>query len=459
MKLFSRPLCMVALAAAMTLGSCKDNEIPIDPNTPVETVLTVGDYPSGVTASSLTEIVFTTHEINSGEESTQNFTEMPETLSLKPGLYNISVTASAKQDPSKTDALTDVNVVAVAQNVTVERNSTLPITLDFFLYTPSTSDFVIEEVFFTGTVTAEGDPYSGDTYFKITNNSSEVLYADRLAVSQTALLTNMQENYYTVGGVDYEKIEDIAVAMKTSTLVEALYMIPGSGKDHPVEPGESIIIADIAINHKVEGHAGSIDLSGADFEWYDEKGAAYDVDNPAVPNLTNFYSASATVWGLHNRGSKGFILSRIPENVTPEVYTTRTAILDENGDPVLDRMGDPLFENSPYYMNYAYMFSYTYPNGTLFERLMTFNSYVVPNDWIIDGVNSSVKDNFQWLVIDPSIDMGWTSASESNLDETRYGKSVRRKSTINIWGVPVYQDTNNSTNDFIERATPSLMAE
>ncbi len=456
MKLFLRPFFVIALAAGVMLGSCADDKDLIDPNTPIETPIAIGDYPTGLVESSISDIVYTIKEINSGVETTQNFTQMPQTLSLSPGLYNISVTATALQDPTKTDGQTSVSIVAVAQNVTVERDAALTLTLNFFLYTPSTSDFVIEEVFFTGTVTAEGDSYSGDKYFKITNNSDQVLYADRLAVSETTFLTNMQENYYTLD-TSNEKIADIADVMKNSTFVNALYMIPGNGTDVPVEPGESIIIADIAINHKVEGHPDAIDLSGAQYEWYDEKGAAYDVDNPDVPNLINYYSASATIWSLHNRGSRGFVLSRIPEDVTPEIFTTRTPVLDENGDPVLDRMGDPLFANTPYYYNYAYMFSYTYPDGSLLERLMTFTSYAIPNEWVVDGVNSAVKDNFQWLVMDPSIDMGWTTASDSNSDATRYSKSVRRKSTLNSWGEPIYQDTNNSSVDFDHKTTPSLL--
>lgn len=108
-------------------------------------------------------------------------------------------------------------------------------------------------------------------------------------------------------------------------------------------------------------------------------------------------------------------------------------------------------------MNYAYLFSMTLPNGNVFEREMMFKTYAIPNEWIVDGINSSSFDDFQRLVLDPSIDMGWTGAAESNTDASRYGKSIRRKTTLDEWSNDIYQDSNNSTDDFIRKATPSLM--
>ena len=40
-------------------------------------------------------------------------------------------------------------------------------------------------------------------------------------------------------------------------------------------------------------------------------------------------------------------------------------------------------------------------------------------------------------------------------DETRFGKSVRRK-VVSTTSAPYYTDTNNSTTDFTPEATPSL---
>lgn len=42
----------------------------------------------------------------------------------------------------------------------------------------TSNDLILEEIFFTGSKTPEGQFYFGDRYFKITNNTDRVLYAD-----------------------------------------------------------------------------------------------------------------------------------------------------------------------------------------------------------------------------------------------------------------------------------------
>lgn len=46
----------------------------------------------------------------------------------------------------------------------------------------TSSDFIIAEIFYTGTVTEKGQQYNGDKYIKIYNNTDKVLYADGLSI-------------------------------------------------------------------------------------------------------------------------------------------------------------------------------------------------------------------------------------------------------------------------------------
>lgn len=81
----------------------------------------------------------------------------------------------------------------------------------------------------------------------------------------------------------------------------------------------------------------------------------------------------------------------------------------------------------------------------------------IPNEWVTDVVNLSVKDSFQWIVTSPALDMGWTSVAAFEGDQNRFGKSVRRKiigKSAN--GKNIYKDTNNSTVDFDHGVKPSL---
>jgi hypothetical protein len=64
-------------------------------------------------------------------------------------------------------------------------------------------------------------------------------------------------------------------------------VFPGGGTDYPVRPGQTVVIATDAIDHR-PFFPTALDLRGADFEL---EGSA-DVDNPAVPNVINvgYYS-------------------------------------------------------------------------------------------------------------------------------------------------------------------------
>lgn len=96
-------------------------------------------------------------------------------------------------------------------------------------YTPSTNGFVIEEIYFAGSTTPTGDQYSADQYIKIYNNSSEVLYADGLAILGSEFMTVDKQSY----------TPDI---MEQGFSVEFIFVIPGSGQDHPCTTGRIPVI-------------------------------------------------------------------------------------------------------------------------------------------------------------------------------------------------------------------------
>ena len=81
------------------------------------------------------------------------------------------------------------------------------------------------------------------------------------------------------------------------------------------------------------------------------------------------------------------------------------------------------------------------------------NAYKVPNDWVVDAVNLSVPGSFYTPSFGATVDAGWTYCGSMDQDPDRYGKCVQRKYADD--GMTLV-DTNNSTNDFIPNATPSL---
>ena len=276
-------------------------------------------------------------------------------------------------------------------------------------------DFIFEEIFFTGTRRASGSSYIGDTYFKIYNNTDHVLYADGLAICESKFKSTQ---FYTY-------TPDIRQDEMT---VHAIYVIPGNGTEHPVAPGESLVICDTGIDHRIS-NPNSFDLSDADFEWYDESTnpSHTDIDSPTVPNLDKWYCYTLTVFVPHNRGFSSFALARIP--IGKEAYL------------------------SDYYYDYEY--TIYVPAGTF---PMSGSAYRLPNEWIVDGVNCSVETDRQWNVLPPSIDAGWTHCGAMDSDENRFFKSIRRKMLyLTDDGIKVLKDTNNSTADFNPDCVPSLV--
>lgn len=84
------------------------------------------------------------------------------------------------------------------------------------------------------------------------------------------------------------------------------------------------------------------------------------------------------------------------------------------------------------------------------------NGYSIPNEWIVDAVNLAVTPEKKELITSPALDMGYTYCQNDKADRTHYGLSVRRKSYTDSDGILRYKDTNNSTEDFTPRSTPSL---
>ena len=87
-----------------------------------------------------------------------------------------------------------------------------------------------------------------------------------------------------------------------------------------------------------------------------------------------------------------------------------------------------------------------------FMKDMTKKGYLIPNSWIIDAVNLGMKNEYKWNLVSPKLDAGFTYCLEALKDKTAYGTAVIRRMENGK-----YVDTNNSTNDFIPKTTPSLL--
>ncbi len=287
------------------------------------------------------------------------------------------------------------------------KNLTIPLFVKKFH-----EDFIIEEVFFTGVKTSDNKNYNSSRYFKITNNTNKILFADQLIIGQSEFLTTDDKN-----PTPYNK--------NLSFAVKGVMVLPGNGNQYPVQPGDFIVIADNAINHK-QNTSTAYDLHNADFEFPSTNPALGQVDNPSVPNADIIYSqTNFDMFLMHNRGFESYVIARFP---TGEDKIT-------------------------FLQKFKYDYSYQNSAGIITPR----SAYAIPNSWIIDAENNSVPTKFIHTLTAAGIDSGWTSVGATDSDANRFGKSVRRKTAGTMTnGKNLYMDTNNSTNDFTKDAVPSL---
>ena len=397
----------VAASLALPFFSCSDEPVVPTVEASIEIV-----RPEGIDDLQILKETVVFRNLSSGEEMRFDSTEG---LAIPVGIYECSYEAEATyvNAGDEESAVVEGRLIGNAESVQVTAAG-FKLVLPVYLSVDK-DDFIFEEIFFTGTRRASGSSYIGDTYFKIYNNTDHVLYADGLAICESKFKSTQ---FYTY-------TPDIRQDEMT---VHAIYVIPGNGTEYPVAPGESLVICDTGIDHRIS-NPNSFDLSDADFEWYDESTnpSHTDIDSPTVPNLDKWYCYTLTVFVPHNRGFSSFALARIP--IGKEAYL------------------------SDYYYDYEY--TIYVPAGTF---PMSGSAYRLPNEWIVDGVNCSVETDRQWNVLPPSIDAGWTPCGAMDSDENRFFKSIRRKMLyLTDDGIRVLKDTNNSTADFNPDCVPSLV--
>ena len=142
------------------------------------------------------------------------------------------------------------------------------------------SPLVFSKIYNFGTLNLAGKPYNTDKYWEIYNNTDEVQYADGLFLGE-AYGSAVTASAYT----DFDE--------KDVVYLQRVVKLPGTGKDFPIEPGKSIVIAQNAKNHIVaEVITKTVDLSKANIECYVEGApASMFSDNADVPNVTEIFGA------------------------------------------------------------------------------------------------------------------------------------------------------------------------
>lgn len=337
------------------------------------------------------------------------------------GLYDIMIEGKATADIQGVNK--EIKVRGAVQAIEITANSKIESLSIPLQWLDIGSGFVFAELFVSATLTPEGENYSGDSYFRLYNNSSEIRDAQGLAILQSAMQSDMHHNFYVLN--EEKKEKDIEAGEGTSYdtykndffITDAIYMIP-RGKPVLVQPGESILLVDVAKNHSVD-NTNSFNLSVANYEWYDENDINSDIQTE-VPDLVKLYGSTKTIWVPHTRGIKTYAIASIPAEITPEKFAADNIV------------------------NYYYEFVY----GN-FRRIMASKKYEIPVSWIQDCVNLSNESAYEWNEISSVLDKSYAWTYNGSKGSAFKGRAVRRK----VFSGKLLVDTNDSANDFEQSVT------
>ena len=159
---------------------------------------------------------------------------------------------------------------------------------------------IFKELYFCGVPSY----YFRDQCYELYNNSNSVVYLDGLHIA------NLAPSTATTSLPTWED------GLENYVYAERVWKFPGNGTDYPLQPGESIIVAQHARNHQEANAESPVDLSGAEFEFY--MGSTTYADMPAVNMDHVFYQGKADIgtvpqWLVSVFGG-AYIIFKVPEN-------------------------------------------------------------------------------------------------------------------------------------------------
>jgi hypothetical protein len=368
--------------------------------------------------------------------------------SIAPGNYSISAslafTAAVYTQITSIPVSRDVQFGSSKTGTSITQNSTF----EMVLTASKIGDLVIKQYYYAGSHTTRGALFR-DQFVEIYNNSNEVIYMDSLYVGNT--LAN--NGKLSAGALPWDWSK--AVGMPTNigdptkdyVYARYLFMIPGTGKQYPLNPGESIVLAQTAINHAQvyndnEGNQVSVidpsltvDLSKASFEThlveYNRAQAAdptkftpfkTDVDNPAIPNLKVLYAGTTNDWVFDATGREDLFIFKTSEDVSKWKAYPNPEVLPGNVTPE----------------------TRLYPQ--------------IPIKYLLDAMEiiPPVPANRIPKRLQDALDAAGTYATGGQYSS----QSLVRKTLKTVNGRRILQDTNNSANDFFTKtkADPSRTA-
>ena len=178
---------------------------------------------------------------------------------ILPGIYTINATGIAF-DENGNEYYANGNIV----NKGIFDHGT---SLEVLVKGLKISPLIFKELYYSCSKTPLNKSYIFDQYYEVYNNSPEVIYLDGLHFAN--LYPNRASTDLPLW--PEEDGDDYVYAIR-------VWKVPGNGQDYPLQPGESCVMAEFAVNHQLDIYntASPANLAQADFEFY--------MDNTSYPN-------------------------------------------------------------------------------------------------------------------------------------------------------------------------------
>ena len=325
------------------------------------------------------------------------------TTDIVPGFYTAILSGKGEGVSEGTDFEYMLSGNLVNQAMTGEGQN-----FDITVSAGKKGNLLIKELYYCGVPSY----YFRDQFYELYNNSEAVIYLDGL------YFANLHPARATTS-LSLWPDDDAVYA-------ERVWRFPGNGTDYPLQPGESVILAQNAMNHPEANAKSPVNLLNADFEFY--MGSTTYPDKPAYNMEHVFYEGKADIGSIQM-----WLVS---------VFGGAYCVFKVPDDEVWDPVNDPNMHTTDLATTYS----------TLYAK--------IPLDYVLDAVECCANEsevNMKRLpgVVDAGITwvgnsyIGLSVARHIEKDEDGNPKTLQNGSYI-------YMDTNNSTDDFERELTPEL---
>ena len=317
-----------------------------------------------------------------------------------PGMYSINLSGKMKDAEGKTSFPkgSQLNCPLFQDGTNVELE----------VVNGRLSPLIFKEIYYSGS----GAPkrYFRDQFYELYNNSDEVVYLDGVyfCILWPYTATTKLPVWPAEDGEKY-------------VYSDRIWKFPGSGKEYPLQPGESCVISQFAANHQLPIYQPKSPIDGSSSEFEFNMGNKRFPDQPAYDMKHVFYDGKAE-------------MGRMPQYLT-SVFGAAYVIFQVPEGESYDPVNNPSLQTK----------DLSSKRNSIYAK--------IPVEYVLDGVeagDNETKLNGKRM---PSfLDAGMTYVGS-----TYQGVGIARKKIgERADGTPLLQDTNNSTDDFDRGVVPML---